>query len=138
VCEAALRQSGVQLETGSRAGAITVAADADRLCQVFINLLINAIRYNDAPAPVLRVQSSILAGSYAVEIADNGPGVPTEERKLIFEKFSRGKRSPADTRGAGLGLAISRQLVERMNGTLELVEGPLCGACFRVQLPLRA
>ena len=71
-----------------------------------------------------------------VEIADNGPGIATSERKLIFEKFSRGQRAAANQSGAGLGLAISRQIITRMNGTLNLVQGPLPGACFRVRLPL--
>ncbi|WP_172123046.1 sensor histidine kinase [Devosia sp. 919] len=136
VCEAALRQHGVRLELGERAPAALVEGDADRLCQVFINLIINAIRYNNAPAPVVRVQTAVRSGSYAVEVVDNGPGIPTEERTLIFEKFSRGKRGLTEKGGAGLGLAISRQIVERMHGTLELVDGPLPGACFRVQLQL--
>lgn len=134
VCEALLRQRGMQVELGERAGVTMVEGDADRLCQVFINLVSNAVKYNDAEVPVVRVVSSVKAGNYVVEIADNGPGIPKGERTLIFEKFSRGKHGASDQTGAGLGLAISRQIVARMNGTLELVPGPLPGACFRVRL----
>ena len=74
------------------------------------------------------------AGSYVAEIADNGPGIAKRERKLIFEKFWRGPGAMADQGGAGLGLAISRQIVARMNGSLDLAPGPLPGACFLVRL----
>lgn len=134
VCEALLQQGGVRVEMGERAQATMVQGDADRLCQVFINLISNAVKYNDSPGPILRVTSAVRSGSYIVDIADNGPGIAKGERKLIFEKFSRGQRAAADQSGAGLGLAISRQIVTRMDGSLDLVQGPLPGACFRVRL----
>src|SRR5690606_23950283 len=109
---------------------------ADRLCQVFINLISNAVKYNDADTPIVRVSSSVRAGHYLVEVADNGPGVRKSESKFIFEKFWRGVSGSGDQGGAGLGLAISRQIIARMNGVLELVQGPLPGACFRVRLPV--
>ncbi|MBE0580723.1 sensor histidine kinase [Devosia sp.] len=134
VCEALLRQRGVEVERGERAPPTMVEGDADRLCQVFINLISNAVKYNESDAPVIRVTSSVKAGSYVADIADNGPGIAKSERKLIFEKFARGQRGAADQSGAGLGLAISRQIVTRMNGALDLVQGSLPGACFRVRL----
>jgi Na+/proline symporter/nitrogen-specific signal transduction histidine kinase len=134
VCEALLRQRGMKVEVGGRAQRTMVEGDADRLCQVFINLISNAVKYNDADAPLLRISSTVRAGGYVVEIADNGPGIGKRERKLIFEKFWRGPGAVADHGGAGLGLAISRQIIARMNGTLDLVPGPLRGACFRVRL----
>ena len=134
VCDALLRQRGMRVEFGSRARATMVDGDGDRLCQVFINIISNAVKYNDAESPILRVTSSTRAGFYVVEIADNGPGIGKAERGLIFEKFSRGQHGSADQSGAGLGLAISRQIVARMNGSLDLVAGPLPGACFRVRL----
>jgi Na+/proline symporter/nitrogen-specific signal transduction histidine kinase len=134
VCGALLQQRGVKVELGERALPTMVDGDADRLCQVFINLISNAVKYNDSDAPVMRVTSQVRAGSFVVDIADNGPGIAKGERKLIFEKFARGQRGAADQSGAGLGLAISRQIVTRMNGSLDLVQGPLPGACFRVRL----
>ena len=136
VCDALLRQRDMRVEQGPRAGCTMVEGDADRLCQVFINLISNAVKYNNATKAVLRVTSSVRAGSYVVEIADNGPGIPKSERTLIFEKFSRGQHGASDQSGAGLGLAISRQIIARMNGTLDLVPSPLGGACFRVRLPV--
>lgn len=134
VCESLLRQGRVSVAMGDRARTTMVDGDADRLCQVFINLISNAVKYNDSDTPVIRISSAVRAGNYTVDIADNGPGIAKGERKLIFEKFSRGQRGAADQSGAGLGLAISRQIVTRMNGSLDLVQGPLPGACFRVRL----
>lgn len=137
VCSALARQRQMQLTVGSRAPSAVISGEPDRLCQVLINLVSNAIKYNDAAEPVVEVRSRTGRGRYLIEVADNGPGIPKAERKLIFEKFARGQSggvtAPA---GAGLGLAISRQLIERMNGKLELVPGTGQGACFRITLPL--
>src|SRR5690606_5774895 len=119
-----------------RAHTTMVEGDADRLCQVFINVISNAVKYNDADAPTMLVSSQLRAGHYVVEIADNGPGIARRNRKMIFEKFWRGVEGAGDQGGAGLGLAISRQIVKRMNGTLELIQGPLPGACFRIRIPI--
>jgi signal transduction histidine kinase len=135
VCSALARQRKMQLIVGKRAEAV-IDGDADRLSQVLINLISNAIKYNDAADPVIEVRSRVSRGNYVVEVADNGAGIPREERTLIFEKFARGTHGAASTPGAGLGLAISRQIISRMNGKLELVSNKGTGACFRVTLPL--
>ncbi|ODT78536.1 MAG: sodium:solute symporter [Pelagibacterium sp. SCN 64-44] len=136
VCDALLRQRGMKIEFGERAHTTMIEGDADRLCQVFINLISNGVKYNDAEQPLVHVSSAVRSGHYVVEVADNGPGIAKHDRKLIFEKFWRGVAGGGDQGGAGLGLAISRQIIARMNGTLELVPGPLPGACFRVRLPI--
>ena len=137
VCGALAIQKNLQLRIGRRASAVEVCGDPDRLSQVLINLISNAINYNDADEPLVEVSSSVKDGNYRVEITDNGPGIVKAERQLIFEKFSRGQHGATTTQsGAGLGLAISRQIVARMNGTLELVPRDQRGACFRVTLPV--
>ncbi len=136
VCDALSRQRGMQINIGKRANHGLIFGDSDRLCQVFINLIANAVKYNDSEHPMLRVSSQIRSGSYWVEFSDNGPGIPKAEHKLIFEKFWRGPGGTANQEGAGLGLAISRQIIARMNGSLELGSGPLSGATFRVRLAL--
>ena len=139
VCGALARKKNLQLRIGKRASAVEVRGDPDRLSQVLINLISNAINYNDATEPLVEVSSAVTDGSYQVEVTDNGPGIVKAERQLIFEKFSRGQHGAATTQsGAGLGLAISRQIVARMNGTLELVPRDRRGACFRVTLPVHA
>jgi len=137
VCSALARQRRMHLTIGSRAPSAMISGEPDRLCQVLINLVSNAIKYNDAAEPMVEVRSRTSRGRYLVEVADNGPGIAKAERKLIFEKFARGQSGGAAApAGAGLGLAISRQLIERMNGRLELLPGAGRGACFRITLPL--
>ena len=70
----------------------------------------------------------------AVRVADYGPGVPEDEREHVFERFHRGKATSAES-GFGLGLAIGRELAERMGGTLELSDDFERGACFVLTLP---
>ncbi|MGB3025451.1 ATP-binding protein [Paradevosia shaoguanensis] len=137
ICQGLARQRNMRLTIGSRSRGATVCGDSDRLCQVLINVISNAIKYNDTLHPVVEVRSSVSRGRYQVEISDNGPGIAKAERKLIFEKFARGQMGKgAAPFGAGLGLAISRQIIARMNGKLELVPGRDQGAAFRITLPL--
>jgi signal transduction histidine kinase len=135
VCRGLARQRHMRIEVGSRSKGATVSGESDRLCQVLINLITNAIKYNDAELPVVEIRSAVRGKFYVIEVEDNGRGISREERKLIFEKFSRGQQAEAEP-GAGLGLAISRQIVKRMDGSLELVPGTSTGACFRVKLPV--
>ena len=72
-----------------------------------------------------------------MRVADRGPGVPPEEREHIFERFHRGKATSAES-GFGLGLAIGRELAERMGGTLELEDTMRRGASFTFTLPASA
>jgi signal transduction histidine kinase len=137
VCEVLARQRGMVLTIGPRARAAVVEGESDRLCQVLINLISNAVRYNDAPDPRVEIHSRTANGRYVIEVVDNGPGIARSERTLIFEKFGRGKHGRDTGRtGAGLGLAISREIVAKMNGTLELGSERERGATFRVTLPL--
>jgi signal transduction histidine kinase len=135
VCRGLARQRHMRIERGARSRGATVNGESDRLCQVLINLISNAIKYNDADMPMVEIRSAVRGKFYTVEVEDNGRGISGEDRKLIFEKFSRGQQAGAEP-GAGLGLAISRQIITRMEGTLELVPGTGSGACFRVRLPV--
>jgi signal transduction histidine kinase len=136
VCDALARRSGTTMHVGARAARATVLADPARLGQVLINLISNAIKYNGTQRPEVAVSSRIEGDSYVIEVADNGVGIPDEERLRIFQKFYRGRLSESAKGGAGLGLPISREIITRMNGRLELVPGLERGACFRVVLPL--
>ena len=137
VCDALARQRNMQVMFGARAGHAVVSSEPHRLSQVLINLISNAIKYNSAERPRVTVTSRVVGMTYQVEVADNGPGIPRADRGKIFEKFYRGEHGkPSSVAGAGLGLAISRQIVKRMNGELELLPGDGPGACFRVTLPL--
>ncbi|MFC3642007.1 sensor histidine kinase [Aquibium oceanicum] len=132
-CEALAQSAGVKLRRRGRARKVLIEGDGDRLTQVFINLISNAIKYNTSPGPVVTVSSAVRKGVYEARIGDNGPGIPKSERERIFVKFARGPM-PRQV-GAGLGLAISRQIVERFGGRLELATPKGGGADFVVTLP---
>ncbi|HEX2531729.1 MAG TPA: sensor histidine kinase [Burkholderiaceae bacterium] len=135
ICQGLASKSSLLLLDGARARGVIVHGDSDRLNQVFINLISNAIKYNTNDRPFVRVTSRVEGDQYQVLVEDNGPGIRPDEREKIFLKFSRGwAHTRAGTQGAGLGLAISWQIMRRLGGTLELMPDRGCGACFRVQL----
>ncbi len=133
-CEGLAAAASVRLLQVEEAPGVQVLADADRLSQVFINLVSNAIKYNTSPDPWVRVTSRCRGDRYEVLIEDNGPGVGPEERGRMFRKFSRGWSRTPGAGGAGLGLAISWQIMRRLGGSLELLEGGARGAAFLVTL----
>ncbi|MFN3972353.1 MAG: ATP-binding protein [Gemmobacter sp.] len=114
---------------------IHVRTDGDRLCQVFINLISNARKYCDAAAPELRIAVRHRAGRVTVDVIDNGSGIPADKQGLIFEKFAR-LTDQTRAGGAGLGLAICREVMANLGGTVSYLPGQ-GGAAFRVTLPLR-
>ena len=132
-CEALARAAGVTLKRSHRARRAVIVGDHDRFAQVFINLISNAIKYNTNPRPTVVVSSSLSKRVYEARVVDNGPGVPPGERERIFVKFARG--SAPDQSGAGLGLAISRQIVERFGGQIYCANPTKSGAVFIVRLP---
>ena len=112
-----------------------IEANADRLTQVFINIISNAVKYNDADAPRIEVVSEVTEDAFRVTVSDNGSGVAPEDAARIFEKFSRGGRT-GKQKGAGLGLAISRAIVRRFGGDISLLPVNGEGARFQVEIPL--
>jgi signal transduction histidine kinase len=119
-------------QNGAHAVAI---ADEDKLRQVLVNLLDNAIKYSPDGGDVV-VELAGGHGRVLLTVRDRGLGIPPGEQERIFEKFYR--LDPALTRGvggSGLGLFISRELVARMGGSLTVRSQPGDGAAFVVDLP---
>ncbi len=114
---------------------IPVITDADRLVQVFINLVSNARKYCDADRPELTISARRRGGRIIVDFVDNGSGIPKEAQRLIFEKFAR-LTDTAQAGGAGLGLAICREIMANLGGTIAYLPGQ-GGAAFRVSVPVR-
>ncbi|WP_415182395.1 ATP-binding protein [Phaeovulum sp.] len=112
-----------------------VFTDTDRLVQVFINLISNARKYCDAERGVLRVEVKRRGQKLQVDFIDNGSGIPKKAQGLIFEKFSR-LTDTSRAGGAGLGLAICREIMANLGGDIDYLPGQ-GGAAFRVTLPLR-
>jgi signal transduction histidine kinase len=135
--------SGLFRENATRiefavAGAIPlIRADPDRLTQVMVNLLSNAAKFVPAKGGRVDVGLRRERDGLVVEVRDNGPGVPPQERAKVFEKFRQGGDTLARPAGTGLGLLISRQIVEHFGGSIWLEANPGGGACFAFRLPLR-
>jgi signal transduction histidine kinase len=137
VAEFALRagERDVPLELGESEEPCWARADPDACARVVRILIDNALRYAPAGRPI-RVSADRSQRTVIVRVADEGPGVAPEEREHIFERFHRGKASSAES-GFGLGLAIGRELAERMGGRLQLEDRGV-GACFALTLPASA
>ena len=137
ICQPMAAQKGTRILIGKRAPVTLINGEPDRLTQVIINLVSNAIKYNDSDDPVINIQSGSGAQGYWVEVKDNGRGVAPPDRKRIFEKFSRGRHTLGHhEHGTGLGLAISREIISQMDGRLELLRGTGKGTSFKVILPI--
>ncbi|MFD0724111.1 ATP-binding protein [Lysobacter brunescens] len=117
------------------ADAATVEADPQRLRQVLVNLLSNAIKFNREQGRV-EVVSSVAAGRVRIEVRDEGPGVPPERRARLFVPFERLGAERSAVEGTGLGLAVSKHLVEAMGGEVGFDDAPGGGACVWLALPL--
>ncbi|WP_187428773.1 Adaptive-response sensory-kinase SasA [Roseobacter fucihabitans] len=111
---------------------VTLHTDLDRLSQVFINLITNAQKYCASDAPQLRIEVGQSGDGITVDFIDNGEGIVTASRDVMFEKFSR--IGAQDGKGAGLGLAICREIMTRLGGDVRYLEGT-GGTAFRVTLP---
>lgn len=114
---------------------IYLKTDADRLVQVLINLISNARKYCDAARPELTIAVRRRAGRVHLDVIDNGGGIDAGAQALIFEKFARATKD-ATAGGAGLGLAICREILANLGGSIAYLPGQK-GAAFRVTLPLR-
>jgi Na+/proline symporter/nitrogen-specific signal transduction histidine kinase len=115
--------------------AVVLQTDPDRLTQVLINLIRNAQKYCDALLPELRFTVRQKGGQITLDIADNGGGIPQAAQGLIFEKFAR-LREGDRAGGAGLGLAICKEIMGNLGGSIRYLPGQ-GGAAFRLVLPLR-
>lgn len=132
-CEPLARAAGAKIIRGRRTRNVRIMGNHDRLTQVFINLISNAIKHNPNAAPEVMVSSSRRSSHYEARVKDNGPGISAEHRENIFRKFFRG--SDAVASGVGLGLPISRKIVKRFGGELFLSEKKAPGTEFVVRLP---
>ena len=130
-------QRGLELDySGIHGEPLPVHADASRLAQLINNLVENAMRYTDAPGRIearcRRAQDRAI-----FELSDSAPGIPAEHLPRLFERFFRMESSRnRASGGAGLGLAICRNIVEAHDGSIEASPSPLGGVTITVSLPL--
>ena len=121
----------IEVEISAEVG--EASGDGDRLQQVLVNLLDNAVKYG---GDRVEVRADRTNGNIRIFVVDTGPGISLADRERVFEKFYRAdpqlSKAPS---GTGLGLYISRELTERMGGRLALSSGKGGGATFVVELP---
>ena len=134
VAEAERLRPAARIVPRIEAAHVRVVGDRGQLAQVVRNLVDNACRH--ARSTVV-VSVRPCTGYAALDVADDGPGVPPDQRARVFERFVRldDARARADG-GAGLGLAIVAEVVAAHGGTVDVVGSPVGGALFRVRLPL--
>jgi signal transduction histidine kinase len=111
-----------------------IVTDRHKLHRVTMNLLSNAIKYTTAGEVGIAFLPGT-DGNWAIEVSDTGPGVPPQEHERIFEEFHRVPATTGGQPGAGLGLAITRRLVQLLGGRIEVESEVGRGTRFRVILP---
>jgi two-component system sensor histidine kinase BaeS len=115
---------------------VMVFADETRLTQLFDNLLDNSRKYTDSGGS-LDIKLEVADGAATVDISDSGPGVTDEELSRLFDRLYRVETSRnRASGGAGLGLAICRNIVEAHEGAIEALHSPTGGVWIRITLPL--
>ena len=128
------QRHGHKVELELENGLPQVSGDRERILQVMMNVVSNAIKYTPDGGRI-RISAGRLGARVWMEVADNGIGIPKEDRGRIFERFYRvDKARSRESGGTGLGLSIAKEIVDRHEGTLELVERPGPGLTVRLTL----
>lgn len=138
-CQALIRPLALAREIPVRAaitGDPVVMADQHRLKQVLLNLLSNAVKYNRQGGLVEISTRESGRGRVRILIRDTGVGIPVESCHRVFEAFTRLHEDQAGIEGTGIGLTITRKLVELMGGSIDFESSVGLGTCFHVELPL--
>ena len=132
-----LADKKTQALTSNADRGLAVHADPMRFKQVLMNLVGNAIKFTPQNGHIV-LEAQQLENEIQVKVRDDGPGIPPEEQKRIFDAFYRLRKSGEGVEGTGLGLAITDSLVKLQGGTLGLESAPGKGSCFYFSLPLGA
>jgi PAS domain S-box-containing protein len=127
------QEQGVELTLEAPDEPFTIVSDARRVRQIVLNLLSNAIKFGEGK-PVRVTCKRRDGGGLALEVIDQGPGIPLEDQEKIFDEFVQLSQATT-TPGTGLGLPISRRLAELLGGDLTVESVPGEGCAFRVVLP---
>ncbi|TDB67962.1 sensor histidine kinase [Arundinibacter roseus] len=129
-------EKGIKIESKFKSRQSLFRGDRDRMTQVLINLVSNAIKFCEKDKGYISVESWEIGTTIWVSVIDNGPGIEGHFQSRIFEKFyqAQDKRSKKPS-GSGLGLAITKKIIELHQGTISVESKPGFGACFLFQIP---
>jgi len=112
-----------------------IVADPARLRQALINLISNAIKFSPPDSTVI-IKAETLKDNICFEVTDRGPGIPEDFQSQIFLRFTQGE-NPTKVKGTGLGLVISKAIVEAHNGCIDFITALSQGTTFRITIPMR-
>ena len=121
---------------GAQKKSPTVRADHTRFQQVFLNLLSNAVKYNRDGGKIIIDFDEGDEGMFRMSVSDTGSGIPTKDQHKLFQPFNRLGAENSEIEGTGIGLVVSKDLVEMMNGTIGFESKPGKGCTFWIELPL--
>jgi Na+/proline symporter/nitrogen-specific signal transduction histidine kinase len=131
-----LAKGNVRLETDFATDLPSVHVDRDRLIQVMVNLISNAVKFCDRQNGWVRVRATREAAILRVDVDDNGQGIAKKDHQRIFERFQQAGNTLTDKpQGTGLGLPICRQIIERFGGAIWVESEPGKGARFSFRIP---
>lgn len=134
-----IQKHGIRIDLSRSPGPVKILADHEKIKQVIINLLQNAIESMPLEGGTILIETErqlppglpgIFSGSAIFRIHDSGAGIPPEKREMVFEPFFTSKKS-----GTGLGLAIAREIIEEHGGQIEVIDTSRGGACFEFKIP---
>jgi signal transduction histidine kinase len=128
--EPLFREKGLTLSIERPDAEITVSTEPEKLEKALRNILANALQYTSAGG--VSISYGKEDQRFYIEVKDTGSGISREELARVFNRFHKGE----DSKGFGLGLAITRELIEIMGGSVRAASTPGRGAAFRIDLPL--
>jgi signal transduction histidine kinase len=132
--EADARQKGLGWEAEVPSNLPIVSMDPDRMAQAMGNVLSNAIKFTPAGGKV-SISADFQAGWFRIQVKDSGPGIPAEEREMIFQPFHRGSQGKRIVEGMGLGLSIARDILTAHGGEIKVDSTPGAGSSFTLEIP---
>jgi two-component system, NtrC family, sensor histidine kinase GlrK len=115
---------------------VTIVADRSKIRLILENLVSNAVKYSPKGGTIhLKARTS--GTQFVLDVADNGPGIPTEDREHVFEAFYTGRAAKSTAvKGTGIGLSVVLEFVSAHGGTIEIIDGEYPGAHFRITMPI--
>ena len=131
-------EKNIELQFSPHSGEFIMDFDADKLMQIVSNLLSNALKFTPKDGKVeLSTENLLSQHSFSIRVKDNGPGIAAEHLPQIFDRFYRIENPLLQSQsGSGLGLALTRELITLMNGTVSVESEPGAGTQFTITLPV--
>ena len=137
VTEQLAKERGTRVDCSLPDHPCVVIVDRDRLMQVIVNLLSNAVKFAPRDEGLIQLRLETGPNICQVSVSDNGPGIAQADQPFIFEKFHQGSGGSEKPVGTGLGLPISRRIIEHLGGRIWVDSSPGNGATFTFELPVQ-